>query len=443
MYSQDVIQQIAVKLGQERRILVAFSGGVDSSVLLHVLVQLRAKRYPELRLRAIYIHHGLSCHAQEWAEHCQAQCKAWDVELNIVHVSVDPNESGIEAAAREARYQAIRNLQANDEVLVTAQHQDDQCETFLLALKRGSGPAGLSSMPECIPFGGYKQLRPMLSVSRQQIEGYARENNLSWVNDESNQDVRFDRNFLRLQVLPIIEQRWPHFSKMVSRSANLCAEQESLLDELLAPLLAEVVFDDGSIDISKLSSMSDAKRRALLRRWFDLHRVVMPSQEQLEKLWREVALSRVDAEPVLSLGNHQIRRYCQRLYLLSAMQNLDSVILEWQKGKVLLLPDGLGQLSLADSGIAVRAPKENEKVTVRFSVPGSFNIHIVGRNHSRTMKKLWQELNIPPWLRKRTPLLFYGEKLISAIGVFITTEGQLLTDNSVWFIQHNKAQDKS
>ncbi|MDR0806158.1 MAG: tRNA lysidine(34) synthetase TilS [Enterobacteriaceae bacterium] len=438
MSSHEVVAKIAAKIRHDRRILVGFSGGIDSSVLLHVLVSLRAQQYPDLQLRAVYIHHGLSRHAQAWAEHCQAQCSKWQVELQVVHVHVDPSESGIEAAARQARYQAISDLMNDDEILVTAQHQDDQCETFLLALKRGSGPAGLSAMPERMPFGVHQQVRPMLDISRPQIEVYAKEHRLTWVDDESNIDDRYERNFFRLRVLPVIQQRWQHFPRMVARSASLCAEQENLLDELLNPLLATLIFDDGAIDINGLQAFSAAKRRAILRRWFSQQHVTMPSQEQLEKLWHEVALSKPDAEPELQLDNYQVRRYRQRLYLLPSMQPLDTVSLEWNGRSVLLLPDKLGQLKLADSGIAVRAPKNNEKVSVRFSASGSLNLRIVGRSHSRTLKKLWQELQVPTWQRQRTPLLFYGETLIAAIGVFVTADGQSSADNAVWVIQHDK-----
>ncbi|AKJ43021.1 tRNA lysidine(34) synthetase TilS [Pragia fontium] len=438
MGSHEVIQQIAKRLGRDKRILVAFSGGIDSSVLLHALVTLRSEQHSDLQLRAIYVHHGLSRYAQAWAEHCRAQCAQWQIPFQVAHVDVDPSEAGIEAAAREARYQAISALLNDGEVLATAQHLDDQCETFLLALKRGSGPAGLSAMPFNMPFGVHRQIRPMLDISRLQIEDYAKKNGLSWVEDDSNQDARFDRNFLRLQILPAIAQRWPHFSNMVSRSAGLCAEQESLLDELLAPDLSRLMSADGAMEIDGLMHISEMKRRAILRRWLSQHQVLMPSQEQLEKLWHEVALSKPDAEPVLQLGMHQVRRYRQRLYLLPLFQGIESVVLAWRGETSLMLPDCLGQLTLAESGIHVRAPTVEEKVTVRFSAPGSLTVRVTDRRHSRELKKLWQELGVPPWLRQRTPLLFYGEILIAAIGLFVTQEGQPVADKPVWCIHYDK-----
>ncbi|MFV0549878.1 MAG: tRNA lysidine(34) synthetase TilS [Limnobaculum xujianqingii] len=433
-----VIQQVDTTLKNDDHILVAFSGGIDSTVLLHVLMTIKEQLRPELMLRAVYVHHGLSRYAEEWAEHCRLQCEQWGIPLDVVYVSVDPSLAGIEAAARNARYQALNDLLSDNDVLVTAQHRDDQCETFLLALKRGSGPAGLSAMPERMAFGRHQQVRPLLNISRQQIEAYARIQKLRWVDDDSNQDARFDRNFLRLNVLPTLEQRWPQFSRMVSRSASLCAEQERLLDELLSPVLSRLVNSDGAIDIEGLSSVSDIQRRALLRRWLNQHDVMMPSQEQLEKLWWEVALSQQDAEPMLKLGDYQIRRYRQCLYLLPAMQSVEEIQLDWDGQSKLLLPDSLGVLIPDESGEAVRSPKADEQVTVRFSAPGNLNIHITGRTHSRSLKKLWQELGVPVWLRQRTPLLFYGDNLIAALGVFVTVEGQRQGDDAGWNILYRK-----
>ncbi|MCD1125045.1 tRNA lysidine(34) synthetase TilS [Jinshanibacter sp. LJY008] len=434
----DVIQQVDATLKNDDRILVAYSGGIDSSVLLHALMTIRGKLRPALMLRAVYVHHGLSKHAGEWAEHCRLQCEKWNIPLQIAYVNVEPSLTGIEAAAREARYQALSYLLSDSDVLVTAQHRDDQCETFLLALKRGSGPAGLSAMPERMMFGDYQQVRPLLNVSRQQIEDYARIQKLRWVDDDSNQDARFDRNFLRLNILPTLEQRWPQFSRMVSRSAALCAEQERLLDELLAPTLSRLVDVNSAIDIDGLSSVSDSQRRALLRRWLSQQGMMMPSQDQLEKLWWEVALSQQDAEPQLRLGNYQIRRYQQRLYLLPIMQPVDEIQLVWDGKSTLRLPDSLGELTPDEPGEVVRSPGADEPVTVRFSAPGNLKIHIVGRTHSRSLKKLWQELDVPVWLRQRTPLLFYGDKLIAALGVFVTVEGQRQGDDAGWNIRYQK-----
>lgn len=424
MNTNPLVRQIRDFLGSERQLLVAFSGGLDSTVLLHLLVQLRQQQ-PDLVLRAVHVHHGLSHFADSWVAHCQQQCEFWQIPLVVQQVTVDGRAGGIEAAARAARYQAFSETLLVGEALLTAQHLDDQCETFLLALKRGSGPAGLSAMAARMHLGNNFLLRPLLPFTRQQLELYAQQYQLSWIEDDSNQDSRFDRNFLRLNVLPLFNQRWPHFAAATARSASLCAEQEQLLDELLAEQLALLLDQQNSLAITGLQTCSDAKRYALLRRWIALFGVSLPARDGLHKLWHEVALSQADAEPQLQLGDYQIRRFRQRLYLLPRMRDLSEKQLPWQcdADAALVLPDGLGTLWVGEGECRVRAPQQHEQVSVRFAATG--RVRIIGRSGSRPIKKLWQELGVPPWLRQRTPLLYYDEQLIAAIGLFITEEGQV------------------
>ncbi len=223
---------VAQQIADCQQVLVAYSGGVDSSVLLHMLVEI-ARQRSNLSVRAAYVHHGLSPYADQWAQHCLTTCLQWGIPCTVLTVTVDARKQGIEAAARAVRYQALQTHLYPDETLLTAQHLDDQCETFLLALKRGSGPAGLSAMATQARLGANQVLRPLLDVSRTQLEAYAHFHQLCWVDDESNLDHRYDRNFLRGQILPALTQRWPHFATAVARSAQLCAEQEQLLKDNL------------------------------------------------------------------------------------------------------------------------------------------------------------------------------------------------------------------
>ncbi|MDC9592571.1 tRNA lysidine(34) synthetase TilS [Xenorhabdus sp. IM139775] len=437
-----LLTTLAEQIGQHKKILVGFSGGLDSTVLLHLLVRLRTQSHQldreRMALRAIHIHHGLNPKADLWVEHCRQVCADWQIDFRTEQVELNTRQNGIEAAARNARYHAFQHELQQDEVLMTAQHLDDQAETFLLALKRGSGPAGLSSMPPRMPFAGTTLIRPLLDVSRAELEAYAQAQKLQWVEDDSNQDDRYDRNFLRLNIMPLLNQRWPHFPQAVSRSASLCGEQEQLLDELLQESLYSLVTSEGAIAIPPLENSSEAKRNALLRRWLHQCGIKMPAREQLQRIWSEVALARQDAEPRFRLGQHDIRRYRQQLWLVPQYQNLTDSMLEWDLQQKLTLPDGLGTLLCAkensiENCMTVRKPNSHEQVTVRFGVQG--NIRIVGRQHSRHSKKLWQELGVAPWLRERTPLLYYNETLIAALGVFITKEGQGLLDNEEISVQ--------
>ena len=415
------LSELQERLAGQRQLLVAYSGGLDSSVLLHQLVCLRHQQ--DLSLRAIHIHHGLNPLADSWAEQCRQQCARWQVELTIVKVQVDGREKGIEAAAREARYRAFRRAIQPGEALLTAQHLDDQCETLLLALKRGSGPAGLAAMPAEAKFGEHLHLRPLLSQTRAQLELWATEHQLSWTEDDSNQDTRYDRNFLRQVILPELNARWPHFARAAARSAALCGEQEQLLDELLAESLASLVDGQGALAIAPLMTMSESRRAALLRRWIAQHQGLMPSRDALARIWQEVACSREDAEPRLRLGDFEVRRFRDRLYWLARVDSVREQIIVWPEGvEELMLPAKMGKLIRSNTGVEVRAPQADEAVSVRFQAQG--RVHIVGRAGSRPLKKIWQELGIPPWLRERTPLLFYGSQLIAAVGVFVTREGE-------------------
>lgn len=418
------ISPLQTFLHSHRRLLVAFSGGLDSTVLLHQLTLLRDSVVPELQIRAMHIHHGLSAQADYWVDHCQSLCGQWNVPLEVAYVQLPVGGQGIEGEARSARYQALTQALLADEVLLTAQHQDDQCETLLLALKRGSGPAGLSGMPERLSFAHTQLLRPLLNVGRTELEQWAVEHHLSWIEDESNQDDKYDRNFLRLRVLPIIQQRWPHFARSVTRSAQLCGEQEQLLDELLAEQLTDLMLENGALRIEPLCAASDVRRFAILRRWLGYYQAAMPSRAALQRLWNEVALSREDASPRLRLGQHEVRRYQGALYWVPVNPVDKQLLYPWPAPYQPLLIDGLGMLTAAAhlDGQAVRAPKADEVVSVRFKASGLQ--HIVGRDKGRTLKKIWQELNIPPWQRDSIPLLFYGEQLIAAVGIFVTTEGQ-------------------
>lgn len=427
-------------LQPHQQLLVAFSGGLDSTVLLHQLVTLRDTQALNYKIRAMHIHHGLSPFADEWAEHCRKVCAQWNVPFEVRRVQLADDGLGIEAHARAARYQALADTLQPEEVLLTAQHLDDQCETFLLALKRGSGPAGLAAMPERLPFGETQLIRPLLGQTRKQLEAWAVEHQLTWIEDESNQDDSYDRNFLRLRVLPEIQQRWPYFPQNVARSAELCGEQEQLLDELLAEQLDELIQSNGSLLIEPMQPLSDIRRAALLRRWFARQKAVMPSRAALVRLWDEVATSREDANPRLKFGSYEVRRFQGALYWLPMSNGLGDEVVCWAAPfEPLTLPDGLGTIQRAAFGQEIRSPLDNEPVTVRFKASGQF--HIVGRERGRSLKKIWQELGIPPWLRERTPLLYYGEQLIAALGVFVTQDGKA-TEQSCWRVDWQKGNQQ-
>ncbi len=415
------------------RLLVAFSGGMDSAVLLHMLAGLRQTK--GLTLRAVHIHHGISRYADDWQQHCQQVCDDLAIPLLVRKVTLCTEGRGIEAAAREARYTAFSELLQPGEALVTAHHQDDQCETLLLALKRGSGPAGLSAMPPVLRFGSAVLLRPLLPFTRQQLAAYAAQYQLHWVEDDSNQDTAYDRNFLRLKILPQLEQRWPRFTAAVTRSAELCGEQEALLDELLRPELDNLITNEKAIPVGPLAGFSAVRRAAILRRWLMHCGAPMPSRDALARLWQEIALSREDANPRLTLGEGELRRYDQHLWWVRVKEGQRQTVLHWSDRQTpLILPAGLGCLTAAEQGIKLRLPTADERLSVRFTVPGK--LYIVGRDRGRSLKKIWQECGIPPWRRETTPVLFYNDEPVCAPGVFVTryAEPKDLPDADCWWL---------
>ncbi|AKC59850.1 tRNA lysidine(34) synthetase TilS [Blochmannia endosymbiont of Polyrhachis (Hedomyrma) turneri] len=475
---QEVIQHIQ----NHSKLVLAFSGGLDSTVLLDILhtinTQTQSNTYnisTPFTLRAIHIHHGLNYYSNHWAKHCFKECKKRNIPFNLIyaHYNKKNNQGGIEATARQIRYQKLFENIYKQETLLTAQHLNDQAETFLLALKRGSGPKGLSGMQKKTFFSKYQLLlRPFLQCTKEQIQLYAKKKKLIWITDNSNSNTRFDRNFLRLQIMPILKNRWPGINHTISRSAQLCAEQETLLDELLQQELKSLYHTDQSLLLKPLIHMSIQKRQALIRRWLTNFNIQMPSYDKLNHIWNNIILSKKDSTPIMVLNKENLlRRFQNRLYIIpkSTQTLLNDIIIPWNNFKKrITLPNNLGTLtSIKSSNIKsylldekknhikkiillpnnfwqsnyinkkiltlslVRSPNKQEKISIRFKYLQNSNIRIIGKVHSKKIKKIWQELKIPPWIRNNTPLLFYNNKLISALGIFTTQDGNITNKSKV------------
>ncbi|MBA5763368.1 tRNA lysidine(34) synthetase TilS [Vibrio sp. 404] len=400
------------------KIVLALSGGMDSRVLLDLLH--RYQNENSVSCLAVHVHHGLSANANHWVQQCQQWCADAGIELAVEYVELSLKGQSIEECAREARYQALAKHLGMGDVLLTGQHSDDQLETFLLALKRGSGPKGLSAMAKQMPFQGATLIRPLLDVAREQIEQYAQVKALEWVEDESNQDTRFDRNFIRHQVTPVLKQRWPHIHSAVQRTSELCAEQEALLEELLSSTLAVATYDDSSLSIEFLAQQSERVRTQLIRMWFAAAGLKMPSREHIAKIWLEVALARQDANPILNLNGGQVRRFSERLYWVSSVEDISRWQSRIQLNQSIDLPDNLGALKLVNSpqGKLSLLALQSAPLTIIFD-PEGLSAHPLGRGHSRKLKKLFQEYGIPSWLRRRLPILICGDQVVAIANLFI------------------------
>ena len=421
---------------QPKRIVIAFSGGVDSRVLLELSSRYQ-KTFPSIAVIAVHVHHGLSANADEWAEQCSTWCDQLGISFFIEKVTLDENSGeSLEKLARDARYQVLSQYLDDGDFLLTGQHSDDQVETFLLALKRGSGPKGLSSMAQIMPFRNAFIVRPLLAASRTDIEAFAHQQGLSWVEDESNTDLRFDRNFIRHEIAPRFQQRWSSFSASVQRSAQLCAEQEQLLDELLAPQFSQAYHLDQSLDITFLENQTTLLRARLIRMWLAKLGFTMPSRTQLQLIWDEVAEAKHDANPKFILNSVEIRRYSGRLYAVKNAKDITNWSQSISLNELISLPDRIGSICLQTDEnkfgkhkmdsvgmLSLDVIKDAECLRVIFN-PEGLVAHPVGRNHSRKLKKLFQEYNVPSWLRRRTPIIMDGENVIAVLGVFVDQKYQ-------------------
>ncbi|MFT5782414.1 MAG: tRNA(Ile)-lysidine synthase [Pseudomonas sp.] len=387
---------------------VAFSGGLDSTVLLHILASL-AQREALPTLRAIHVQHGLQAAAEAWPAHCQQVCAALGVPLLLREVQVQSGAS-LEQAAREARYQAFVEVLAADELLLTAQHRDDQAETLLFRLLRGAGARGLSAMPAHRALGSGQLLRPLLDVSRAELEMYARQHALQWVEDPSNIDERFSRNFLRQQVLPLLTQRWPQASASMARSAAHLSEAQGLLDELAQADLAAMAQDSRfawlalpSLPLTALLNLSAPRQRNVLRHWL-APLTPLPDSDHWAG-WTSLAHAAVDAAPIWRLARGQLQRADGRLWWLSGtwLQAMTSIDLPLSVGEPLQLP--------ANGCVWLQGQSSSGALHVRYRRGGE-QLHVAGRGH-RDLKRLLNEAAVPAFLRSRLPLLYQGEQLLA------------------------------
>ena len=387
---------------------IAFSGGLDSTVLLHLLVHL-AKTDSLPALSAIHVHHGLQAAADAWPDHCQSVCDAQGVSLQVVRVQVQPGAS-IERAARDARYAAFIEATQANEVLMTAQHRDDQAETLLFRLLRGAGVRGLSGMPSERPLGRGHLLRPLLNVTRAELEAYATEHQLSWIEDPSNQDHQFSRNYLRHQVFPVLTARWPQAVATMARSAAHLSEAQGLLDELAQIDLAHASTASDfdwlglpSLELALLEKLSDARQRNALSHWLK-PLTTLPDSDHWSG-WENVRDATGDARPLWRLAAGELHRAGGRLWWLSGgwLRTPPSPV-SWAEPSVsLVLPDN-GVLTLTG-----QIP--DGLLHIRYREGGEV-MNLPGRGH-RDLKRLLNESGVPGFVRGRLPLLYRGEQLLA------------------------------
>lgn len=396
----------APRLPADANLWAAFSGGLDSTVLLH---RLKAAGLP---VKALHVNHNLQQVAARWAEHCRGLAAQLQVPIYVLDVKVDPNHAGgPEAAAREARHGAFLSLMQPGDVVATAHHQDDQAETVLLRLLRGSGVAGLAAMRARIPFGPGTMWRPLLHETRADLRAYAERHGLGWVEDPHNLDPRYARSFLRAEIFPRLRTRWPAAIEQLARTAEHCAEAVELLDAVAETDLRRCRGSRraaSTLSVRALLSLTAPRRHNALRHWVAARGHEPPGWEVLRRLEPELLRSRADAGPVLGWGESELRRYRDALHLMRRLPPPPgATVLGWDGQRELVLPPGCGRLRVE------RAAREPLDLEVRFAVPGAA-VRPERARHTRTLKNLYQEAGVPPWQRERTPLLYRGGQCLAA-----------------------------
>ena len=412
----ESVLQGRVKPGD--RLVLGLSGGLDSAALLDILCELKPRFGFELA--AIHVNHQISSNAPAWAEFCRALCVQRQVPFEAVAVDLHNKQGlGLEAAAREARYGVFVGQQA--EFILLAHHLDDQAETALLQLLRGAGVKGMSAMPVSRERpSGPMLLRPLLEISRRELEAYAKARELRWVEDESNQDIYYGRNFLRHEVMPLIAKRFPAYRETFSRSARHFAEAASLLDDL-ARMDAAGAIASGRLNVAALQHLDEARAKNLLRYYFSLQGVLAPSAQRLDEMLRQLTTASPDAGICLHFGKLEIRRYRGEIYLAGhATELAGDVGWAWRgEAQLNLSPLSMQLVSRENVGEGISLSRlHSAPVTIRLRQGGE-KFQPDCKRPRRSLKNLLQEAAVPPWQREQLPLLFCGEQLawVPGIGV--------------------------
>ena len=425
-FNSDVLLQALDALSTEapppRRYVIAFSGGLDSTVLLHALHAAAQSR--GVPLLAVHIDHGMQAESAAWAEHCAAVAGQLGVEYAQQRVEVGlAGGKGPEAAARDARYAALATVLEDGDWLLSAHHQDDQAETLLLNLLRGSGPAGLAGIAGIRPFANGWLARPMLAVKQDELLEYAKANDLDWIDDPSNDNAEFDRNYLRHEVLPKIEARWPGAAERLHRSSRIAADAAAMLDDIAALDLEAVGGRVDRLELPALQALPERRQKNVLRYAIRQRGLAAPSAAHIDRVLAEVIKARVDAEPVLSWADVEIRRFRDRLYILRAKDRQatpQSLVIA--PGSTQVLGSGLGTLRLEqDSASGLDDKLVSRGLELRYRQGGE-KIRPLDQSHTKTLKNLLNEASIVPWMRDRIPLLYAGEELVAVADLWLAQD---------------------
>lgn len=401
-----------------RRIVVAFSGGVDSRVLLDCVA--RGRPLAPLAILAVHVDHGLQPESREWAAWCAARAADYGIDFRGERLPPRGRDGeSAEAWARRLRYGVLEGLAEPDDLILTAHQQEDQAETLLLAALRGGGPHGLGGIAPARPLGAGRLVRPLLEIPRAAIVACAAGHGLDWLEDPSNRDPRFDRNFLRERVLPLVRTRWPAAEATLARAAGLQREAAEALDALAERELAALIVTPGELDLAGLRARDPALRRLLVRRFIARAGLPLPAHDHLAEIERALVTAGPEAAGPVIWGGVALRRYRDRLYLgrPQAAPPADARW-PWRPEAALELPHGrFTAQEVQGSGLAL-ARLAGAQLEIRLRQGGE-RCRPAGRAHGQTLKRLLQARGVPPWRRAGLPLVYADGELVAVADLFV------------------------
>jgi len=420
--AQRVFGDLRPELLSAPQVLVGFSGGLDSSVLLDMLSQ----TIPSDRITAIHINHGLSAKASQWQAHAELFCQSRGITCHSENVNVEHDGSGPEAAARQVRYDVFEKLLHQQGILLLGHHQDDQIETLLYRLMRSSGPLGLSGIPVTRSIGAGTLYRPLLTWSKEELKTYALAKSIEWVEDKSNSCNDYDRNFLRNRLIPILAERWPDYRKRLSGVSAISRDSTELCRDLasqdIMSLQSRPERGGVSLLIDSFNKLSGVRQKNVLRHWAETQNRHTPSRRIIDEIINSVVESRIDASPKVICGDSEYRRYDGRLYLLDSIKLVSEPVenpldLSLQHRDAINLGGGMQLLAEPTRGEGLRMP-ENRAFRIA-NRQGGEHCHPVGRSRSNSLKKCLQEFGLEPWWRDRVPLILLDQQIVAVADLWV------------------------
>ncbi|WP_343189526.1 tRNA lysidine(34) synthetase TilS [Buchnera aphidicola] len=393
--------------------LIAYSGGLDSTILIYLFIKNKKK------IRAIHIDHHQNETSYIFTQHCKKTCKKKNINLIIKNIYIkNIQKYGFESIARKLRYKKIIKCLKKKEIIITGHHENDNIETIILSIKRGSGPLGLSGIKKIKKFKKSKIFRPLIKIKKKYIYKLAKKKNINYINDKSNENIKYDRNFIRKKILPIIKKRWPYFKKNILKTSKLCNEQNILLKYFIKKEIKNIIIDYNKINIFKIKYMNKIILKNILIYWIKKNTKIIISKKIIKNIKKNIIFNKKKIYKKINIKNFEIRKHKKIIYITKKNKNKIKKIY-WNKTKIpLILPYNLGFLILdkKKNKKKIKKKKKNKKINIRFYKKGKFNQY--NSKKKINIKKIWKKFNIPTWERKNIPIIFNKNKFIKIINKF-------------------------